>query len=236
MNTKCSEYFANKRIVLVGPSPSLLNRQDGKLIDSYDIVCRIKKSYPIPPKLINNLGNRTDILMSHLKLKGRGYSQNNFEQHNVAVFNSLKFIIFPFPIYEQFERFYTTYKKKCKNIQTPVVYQENVNNLNMIKKELNGFTSTTGIASIVHLLDYDIKELYITGMTFQIDGFTDYYKTKKEEETRFKATSHVHNMNNELIFFKKLYQKDKRIKLDPVLKDIIDKLDSEESLVPNNNQ
>ena len=48
MNTKCSEYFANKRIVLVGPSPSLLNRQDGKLIDSYDIVCRIKKSYPIP--------------------------------------------------------------------------------------------------------------------------------------------------------------------------------------------
>ena len=232
MNDKCKGYFANKRVVLVGPSPSLLKRTDGEIIDSYDIVCRIKKSYPVPNNLVVNLGKRTDVLMSHLKLSGRGYAQNNFEQHNEKIFNDLQYIIFPFPKYEQFERFYNTFKTKCKNIKTPVIYQENNNNLNANKKELNGFTSTTGIASIVHLLDYDIKELYITGMTFQKDGFTNYYKTKKEEETRFKATAHVHNMHNELIFFKKLCEKDKRIKLDPVLIDIVHKVNINEQLIP----
>ena len=32
------EYLSNKKVIIVGPSPSILTREDGSLIDSYDVV------------------------------------------------------------------------------------------------------------------------------------------------------------------------------------------------------
>ena len=48
------DIIKNKRVVLVGPSPSLLNKENGPLIDSYDIVIRIKRNIFLNLFLINN--------------------------------------------------------------------------------------------------------------------------------------------------------------------------------------
>ena len=230
MDNEYNKYLFDKKIILVGPSPSLLSKNNGKLIDSYDIVCRIKKSYPVPTNLKTNIGIRTDILISHLKLTGRGYIQNNFGLYDNIIFNKLKYILFPFPKEKNYNVFYKEYQNACKSIKTPIIHQENKTTLEYLKNELNGYSPTTGLAGIVDLLNYEIKELYVTGMTFQQDGFAEYDKTKKETEARISSTKNYHNMKNELIFFKKLIEKDTRLLVDSTLQEILDKVDTNVSL------
>ena len=47
------------KVILVGPSKSLLKNKLGKTIDSYDIVCRMNSSGR--PDIINNENNRKYI-------------------------------------------------------------------------------------------------------------------------------------------------------------------------------
>ena len=218
-----SNFLSNKRVIIVGPSSSLVNKGMGKFIDSFDVVCRIKKSFPVPKEYENDLGKRTDILISHLKLKSKGYLQNNFKIHKSNIYNkNLRYIYFPFPLYEHFEKFYKNFKTDCNDIRVPVIYQRNTKNLELLKKELKNSYPTTGIAAIKGLLDYNIKELYIIGMTFQKDGFLDYYKTDKERVACMERTKHIHNLNNELIYFKKLFlENQNKIKINEELKNIL---------------
>ena len=38
------------------------------IIESYDVICRIKKSFPVDSALEEYIGSRTNILLSHLKV------------------------------------------------------------------------------------------------------------------------------------------------------------------------
>ena len=67
-------------------------------------------------------------------------------------------------------------------------------------------------------------------MTFQNDGFCEYYKTPIENTKRVNATKNYHNMKNEMIVFKKLLEKDDRIKIDSTLQKIMEKVDITEEL------
>ena len=49
-----SNFLSNKRVIIVGPSSSLVNKGMGKFIDSFDVVCRIKKSFPVPKEYEND--------------------------------------------------------------------------------------------------------------------------------------------------------------------------------------
>lgn len=221
---KFRDFLENKKVIIIGPSPKLLEKEDGVFFDSFDVVCRIKKSFPVPPDIEKNIGKRTDILITHLKMRSRlqDYDQNNFKKHKAAIFNkNLKFIYFPLPRFEHFNRFYRVFTKSCCDIKVPLIHQETNDNLLKLRKELNNYDPTTGIAGILGLLDYNIKELYITGMDFQKDGFVSYYKSSKEDKLCKERTKEVHNMNYELEFFKKLLKENSKIKIDDNLKKLI---------------
>ena len=94
---KFKYYLKNKSIVIVGPSSSLFDQKNGNIIDNYDIVCRIKKSYPLNKKNYEYTGKRTDILITHFKLGNNKYKQNNFDEYNIEIFNKLNYLIFQFP-------------------------------------------------------------------------------------------------------------------------------------------
>ena len=55
-------FLKDKKVIIVGPAESLLERGDGQFIDSFDVVVRVNRG--IEPTLKNNdkLGTRTDIL------------------------------------------------------------------------------------------------------------------------------------------------------------------------------
>lgn len=223
MNKEFDEYVKNKRIIIVGPSPSAL-KNTGEFIDDFDIVCRIKKSFPVYKENVNNIGQRTDILISHLKTGNHKiqYVQNNFNDYHPNIYNlNLKYILFPYPLYDQFNRFYFNFKKSFPQINVPIIYNKDMTCLKNTTHKLNNYCPTCGFAGIVSLLEYDIKELYITGITFQQDGFLDSYKTPKETIHCIERTIKIHNMPSELNLFKKILQVDKRITIDDTLKEII---------------
>lgn len=217
------EYLENKRVCLVGPSESLLNYENGKIIDKYDIICRIKKSYPVPKNLEKHLGSKTNILISHLKLKTKNYYQNNFSCYDSDIFNNLDYILFPYPKdYNHFNSFYLTFKESFNNITVPVIGQENTDKYFFLKKSLKNFDPTCGLAGIFDLLNYNLRELHITGITFQKDGFINYYKSKIEDTQCTNRTLKVHNFEYELNFFKELLKIDPRITVDKELQKLID--------------
>src|SRR3989344_7730832 len=145
--------FKGKRVILVGPSVSLKNSNMGTIIDSYDVVCRIKKSYPVDPKDHKDLGTRTDVLVSHLKVSGKGgYKQNNFESYPIQIYNQLKYIYFPFPLVKPFVNFYTGFVKKYGNlIKTSIVLPSDNQIYQMLHSEL-GYDPTTGLMFIVDVV------------------------------------------------------------------------------------
>ena len=215
-------YIKNKSLIIVGPSPSLIGKKLGNFIDSFDVIFRIKKSFPVPKEYEVDLGTKTDVLISHLKISSRNYNQNNFKNYKAKIFNNnLKYIYFPYPLYKHFIRFKNEFTKECPKIKVPIITQDNQKKFLKLYNDLDNNDPTAFLASIFSLLDYDIKDIYITGITFQKDGFLNYYKTKKEDESCVLRTKKVHNMDNEFKYFKKLVNLEKRIKLDTYLDKII---------------
>ena len=92
-----------------------------------------------------------------------------------------------------------------------------------------------GTVAIWDLLQYDIKELYITGFTFYLDNFMQGYKDhvdkKKFKNKCFK--SERHNQKNLWNFLKKQKKKDNRIKTDKYLEKILslDNLNNNEETI-----
>jgi len=222
----------NKRVVIVGPSPSLLNKENGPLIDSYDIVIRIKKGFPIVNKLIKHLGEKTHILCSHLKL-----TQNNLDYSSLhQLYNSqCQLIYMPYPItIEPFNRFYDNFMQYYQqflqvtpnyNRKIPVLVSDNSSYLYHSQKM--NTTPTTGISMILDLLQCDFKELFITGFTFRLDGYYQDYKTKQEDREsyiRTFVTRKVHNTNYEAHYLKPLIVNKPNIILDEPLTNIFKKL------------
>lgn len=222
----------NKRVVIVGPSPSLLEIENGDLIDNYDIVIRIKKGFPIVKKLIKHLGKKTDILCTHLKL-----TQNNLDYSSLnKLYNSdCRLIYMPYPItiepfnrfYNNFVEYYQEYLLKTRNLDRKIPIEfSNIDRYLLHSKKMNT-TPTTGIAMILDLLECEFKELFITGFTFRLDGYYHDYKTKEEDKEsyiRTFITRNVHNTNYEAHYLKPLLVNKPNIILDKPLTNIFNQL------------
>ena len=60
-DSQYNELLKDKKVIVVGPSPSLEGSGKGKEIDGYDIVVRVNKGFPIEEGFESDLGSRTDI-------------------------------------------------------------------------------------------------------------------------------------------------------------------------------
>ena len=45
---RMTRFLKNKRVALVGPASSVVGSQQQELLDSYDIVVRLNKAFPVP--------------------------------------------------------------------------------------------------------------------------------------------------------------------------------------------
>lgn len=229
-----SNYLINKKIIIVGPSKYLIGKKMGEMIDNFDIVIRIKKGFPIKKELNEDLGLKSNILLSSLKtakvkdINKKNYNQNNFESEDIEKMNNLlNFVLFPYPTnIEPFTKFYNQYCK-LENIKTILITGTNkINDYNLFVDEL-GTTPTIFMCSLWYLLKFQFKEIYIIGITFQKDGYYEEYKTEEMFKAATKRTlnnkkkKNVHDMNKEIIYLKKILKNDNRIKIDSYLKKIL---------------
>lgn len=227
INKKYQNYLSGKRVALVGPAAYLTKLNTGKHIDSYDVVVRINRGTELLDRYFNSLGKRTDILYNCLikspdnggdilvkeykknKIKwiatvpgsdSRGISKSNKLHKMVNWFTVLKL--------KWHFNFHVMDYRKYSNVNTKAESRSN-----------------TGFAAIFDLLNHDVSKLYITGFSFYLDNFISGYKSgcemNDEEFARHCFLSKRHKQEPQWKYLKEIFQKDKRIEVDEILKKIL---------------
>jgi hypothetical protein len=212
----CLEDFVkDKRVVIVGPAKSINDTKQGKFIDSFDIVVRFNNSIPINKQNNEDVGIRTDILCSCLeehRLSGGDIKPELWKNEGV------KWVLSAYPkelwyVKNNYNEFVRRNRGAINHHVVELDFFEG------LEEEL-GTRPTTGYLGITYLLSMNIKELYVTGITFCSDGYAKGYKDSVDDKTFKKiSNSNIHSQEPAEIHFKKLCFSDERIILDDFLKE-----------------
>jgi hypothetical protein len=231
------EYLKDTRVILVCPSPSVKNKKE--FIDSFDIVVRVNSSVPVVEEKKIDIGTRCDILY-HVLSNAHYLTPNNptfdiIEYMLLLKQRDLHWVCSAYPrkygpnvpqqkqrieTFEKFNTFYFDTYFNFRVIQNKLMF--------WLLTKLFGATPNVGITAISDLLLFDIKELYITGLTFFYDGYFDKYSNYWKKETVDKLNpiksnnSGGHCLPIQIKLLQEIYQRNKnRIKLDPILEEIL---------------
>jgi hypothetical protein len=192
-----SRYMKGKRVVIVGPAPSILHSNQKEFIENFDDVL-YNCMNPSP-----ECGGVIDIDLLH--------------QHNV------KFLVSPYASYKEY-RFgddVLAFAKKNIASKKPINFchidTELFGRLMSIMKLPN-----TGVNAIIDVLQHDIKELYITGLTFFKGGYVKQYRGYSESQVLARMAKYkLHDQDKQLAYMRKLLRDNPRVKLDKALHEII---------------
>jgi hypothetical protein len=235
------EYLKNKKVALVGPGESTVGAGQGALIDSYDVVARLR-SFEFDEDWISDLGRKTNILYQttitdkadllsgekhptfahpitqedcHIK---QSYNHNEI----IKKYKSIDWICCTYPEEEWFayrfkEGFHSLKKYDIKyRFPSPEPYFT-------IKKETD--RPNSGFSAIIDLLSFGISELFITGIDFYRSLYRkDYWyelatKNTVRAWTQVKDNTDSHQPDLQFRYFKdKIYNKDKRVTVDESLR------------------
>lgn len=183
------DVFKGKKVIVVGPSGSLLNDCKNIDVDSYDVVCRLNSHYRMIEKHGNVIGKRLDVLFHALQpyqiSEKEVKSWNNMNFHLVARIAN--------PVYLQKVKNFG-YNKKVYNIPSKLLSETRR------KMKCN---PSTGVLAILDAFHYEAKEVHAIGFDF----YQTLYQTKKDESFRKKILDNRignHNPRKQLAEFKKL--------------------------------
>ena len=235
-----TDFLKNKKVVVVGPAFHMKGWRQGKVIDSYDVIVRLSKGYEIDEKYKSrdikeytngkyvfnkdiklDFGSRTDILYQTMLPNWGNGTQSPINELK----DDIKWICASFPDKRHRQCIIDFIKYNNNRIPMHIMdkkYWEK------IRDDMRTIPSV-GASAILDLLQYDIKEIYITGFNFYLakdeNGFFYYpdyfYGDKKHlKDNRPKGK---HNHFKIFKYLKKLYERDKRIKCDKTLIDLMEK-------------
>ena len=192
---KFAELVKGKRIAYVCPSPHLRGKKMGKKLDSYDLVVRVNQNYHMDEEDWEDYGRRTDILMSCLninKLKALEETRDVREPpYEVSFMEALQYIICPqVSMWDvgRVDDFLESTGRPWHNACDGWVLK--------LFNEV-GTVVNTGLIGVMTLLNYDIEEIYVTGMSFfNMNTFGKVYYNKYHDEAlkqnRFNTTEDRH--------------------------------------------
>ena len=217
------KFLKGKRVIIVGPAESLLERGDGKFIDSFDIVVRVNRGIEPTIKNFQKIGSRTDILYNCMLEKE---DNGGVIDLNLLKLKDVKYVSYHSQV---------SYQGKAEPTKPYHLDNGKLTIMNSFLKThmidhkfYNSISSqvncrpNTGFIAIFDLLFHEVKELYITGYTFYMDGFMKGYKDHLNDDFINRAyTSKRHVQKNLFEFLKKKSKEDSRITTDPILTKIL---------------
>ena len=235
---KLKNRLQNQRVVLVGPSPI---QKQAEIIDSYSVVARIKRGFPVPISTQPDYGQKTDLWYTNLKPSQNDLSPSAL-QHLLTGSTD---ICYPYPtssadklkqagLDPALSTNFQTFRHICSKTELEgkitLHTTVSINRFLMIQKWM-GTRPTTGMLAILDLLQHPIKELYLTGFTFRQGMTRQHYKselyhpsyrTEDDAKDAWRRTvrNHTHDIDRELYAFFRILWSDPRIKLDPQLQEI----------------
>ena len=215
---KFNEALRNSRVALVGPSSTVIGSGQKKLLEEFDYIARMNFQWPVPPHLDADIGSRMDIL----------YHCCNGD-YDISSILSDAFLQTKFVCYERNIDARLLYgfcaEHQIPSIDISDVYEE-------LSKQLVG-EANTGLAAIQHLASAPLKELYITGLTFFQRPYYGGYRghgadSKYWQDSLPPDAIHRHPVSSQLSLFCSLAFKDKRIRMDETLSEIVSEHSSDQ--------
>lgn len=159
---KLEAYLSGKRVVVVGPSPHLVGLGLGSYLESYDVVCRLNEVAAVG--LEADYGSRTDLaFLNCASLSIGDYIYKMREAGDVA--ENLKYVVCPVIRAQHDGGGSVVENSKLINIYDIPFSHIGVENYNNVFAEY-GVEPNSGQVAILMLLQYPIKELFITGVSF----------------------------------------------------------------------
>jgi hypothetical protein len=212
-----AEFLHGKRVVIVGPAPSMIGSGQGKNIDSYDVVVRIKKVLSSFENLKVDIGSRTDVVYSWLDRNVNGGGLVDFCAFEK---DGVKFICCPYPDGLDFSH---------ENIRCFVKSNGGRFKFHMINRDYYLSISekiksrpNSGIGAIMDLLKHGVSELYITGFTFFKGGYIKEYTDMNEEQALARMDEYKHHVQSvQMDLLKSTILEDKRVRVDGALSEIL---------------
>ena len=218
ISKRLNHFLANKKVILVGPSPYLVGQKKGEYINSFDIVVRFNKGWKIENDLTIDYGKRTDILWHCMKTNSCG----NFEIEKKIKYG-VKWIISQFPRnLDYFDQDITDFELLNNDRIKFEVFSDLLYFINI--QNAIGTRPNIGVTAILDLLNYDIKSLNVIGFSFHSDGY--YFKDNR------KLTSVYHKIKPQKLLLKILNDNVDKLTFD---KEIVDQLDNENYISLQNN-
>lgn len=221
-----NEFVKDKKVIIVGPSPSLEGTGNGEFIDSFDLVVRINKGYPAEPTMTKDIGSRVDI---HYHCFHEGDNTGGPILYDEMVKDNV-YVCCPYPKYVM--PFHIDVDRFEKTSQGRLRFHHIGTEFYMYLASLIKTRPNSGINTILDLLAYDIKELYVTGFTFFKDGWRKTYKDHiaifgKEEGTKLEKQwlegqfDGNHQQQPQMDIVRDLYLNDERFNIDDTMKEIL---------------
>ena len=222
-DSQYNELLKDKKVIVVGPSPSLEGSGKGKEIDGYDIVVRVNKGFPIEDGFESDLGSRTDIHYHCLHTSPECCGNIFYEEMK----NKNVLVSCPYPKYVRpFYSDVTSFEKENKKWNLSFHCTDTDYYIGVAK--MLGTRPNSGTMAIMDLLCYDLKELHITGFTWFRDGWRKSYK--KLSDDNFKKVSdevksefngnHKQKPQEDLV--REIYLNDNRVSIDNIMKEILE--------------
>jgi hypothetical protein len=232
---KFSQYVKGKRIIIVGPSNSLENKNLGKEIDKYDIVIRLNNSYPIFINKENHrdIGTRTDVLYhtgairKTLEKASRKYKTDNL---NLLRSDKIKFFVLKRDFFNgtKSERNYVIdFNKIVRNTIKIVLIEKRF--LNRIRRNLNSTDPNISTLAITHLRKFEFKSCRIIGCDFYQNEYHKSYfipdtlifskdqkKLIRRDGKKRRRPKIPHDFKTQIRFLFKILKNDKRFKVDDI--------------------
>jgi hypothetical protein len=210
------DFVYNKRVILVGPSSHVLENPSGEWIERFDIIIRLNKSLPIMPELYPFIGRRTDILYNNLNVSD--YPGENKIDIEMFLRSGIRHLVSPYPPIDPFQGDIINFIKMNKGI-IPFRHID-LNYYRKIENKL-GTRPNTGICAIADILNFKIKELYVTGISFFKKNYYKQYRNISKTDLLNVANNSIHTQKPQKIFLRSLYLNDDRVKVDNLLKGIL---------------
>lgn len=225
---RLAELLSGKRVALVCPSPHLNGLRLGGKIDGYDLVIRVGALSPIPERLWEDCGRRTDMII-------HSFNEQEIQEayRNLDYLCEMKFVLCAMVSSDWLGQHDHLVQKindnsgKAQNVSDHYLYR--------LFKEV-GTVCNVGFAGLLTLLNYDIKEIFIAGMGFYNMGNygniynSDYYAQvtdrmkifipNEERQVSYEeARGDLHRQQPQIDYLQRLIRRDKRITVDTYLTD-----------------
>jgi hypothetical protein len=195
-----------KRVIYVGPSPTLKGRGMGEFIDSFDVVVRSNNMYKVPEELWVDYGKRCDVAcFNNHFIRCSEVDVQHIINDNIKIFSKISV---------KTQKSFVG-KFVANKLGQPVFVDEEGG-----FKEKKPQALTTGLHFVKLILLCQPSVLHFTGVDFYLSDVPHVYSYASNKRIN-EMFSKYHNRDSEIAFFLNHLSHNEKLEIDDFLSDLL---------------